>query len=470
MSTVTESTSGSDHFLNFTISWENSWRVNSNPFNWDAVWIFVKRSDCANIQWHHADLSSVSADHTIGVPLQVQAYADKKGVMVYRSAAGAGNISNVNIQLKLDAPPAGTYQYKVFGIEMVYVPQGAFYAGDGASQYSFHDGDSNLPYLINNENAITVSGTTGGFFSGAIAGPSYVLPAAYPKGYNSFYCMKYEISQGQYADFLNTIKQDASQVRFDPLLISLNRYTISGVYSAFTAAAPDRACNFIGPQDLVAYLDWAALSPMTELEFEKACRGDLVNAPLAGEFAWGGTAVTRAATITPGTDGQPNETVDDIIPPNAGLANYNNSITLNGPLRCGFAARSGTDRRSAGATYYGIMEMSGNLYEICYNIDSAAKGFGYLFTGNHGDGELSVTPFPGYSNQGWPGLSVTDNQEEQTSFAVRGGSWGNTLSSDARQLAISDRSNFGISIVTVQPPINTQGRGASTGGRGVSRR
>ena len=34
----------------------------------------------------------------------------------------------------------------------------------------------------------------------------------------------------------------------------------------------DRACNFLNWNDLAAYLQWAALRPMTELEFEKICR------------------------------------------------------------------------------------------------------------------------------------------------------------------------------------------------------
>ena len=44
-------------------------------------------------------------------------------------------------------------------------------------------------------------------------------------------------------------------------------------------------CNFLSWMDLAAYLDWAALRPMTELEFEKICRGP--NPPIAGEYVWG---------------------------------------------------------------------------------------------------------------------------------------------------------------------------------------
>ena len=34
--------------------------------------------------------------------------------------------------------PAGTYNFKVFGIEMVNIPQGAFQLGDGVSSYTYN--------------------------------------------------------------------------------------------------------------------------------------------------------------------------------------------------------------------------------------------------------------------------------------------------------------------------------------------
>ena len=33
------------------------------------------------------------------------------------------------------------------------------------------------------------------------------------------------------------------------------------------------AAYYLSWTDLAAYLDWACLSPMTEIQFEKACRG-----------------------------------------------------------------------------------------------------------------------------------------------------------------------------------------------------
>lgn len=466
---VTESIVSGIHYLNFTISWDNSWRVTNNPNNWDAVWIFVKRRDCAAIQWHHADLSDLDADHTAGTPLLADAYIDKKGVMLYRTAAGAGNISNVSIQLKLDAPPAGNYEYKIFGIEMVYVPQGAFYLGDGSPSlaYIFKTGNTLNPFLLIGEAALLVSPAGSNLWTTSNTVGAFTLPAAFPKGYNAFYCMKYEISQGQYADFLNTITQDAFFNHYDANKNNVARYTISGAWPAMAAGVPDRACNWISIDDLMAYLDWSALSPLTELEYEKACRGNDINFPVMGEFAWGGNQVTDANTITPGTDGLPSENVNDPIATGTGLANYNANGVL-GPLRCGFAAKSTTNRFEAGASYYGIMEMSGNVFELCYNVDTSLYGRSAFFTGNHGDGELSIPPASGYANQNWPGESPLDFNTQYFSYAARGGSW-NCLFSGV-QLKVSDRNAYIInsSIPDPQPDIN--GRSRALGGRGVSRR
>jgi formylglycine-generating enzyme required for sulfatase activity len=465
---VTESIISGTHYLNFTISWDNSWRVTNNPNNWDAVWIFVKRRDCAAIQWHHADLSDLDADHTAGSPLLVDAYIDKKGVMIYRSLAGAGNITNVSIQIKLDAPPAGTYEYKVFGIEMVYIPQGAFYLGDGSSSttYTFKVGNTFDPFLLTSEAALLLSPSNSNLWSTSnILGP-FTLPASFPKGYNPFYCMKYEISQSQYADFLNTINQDAFLNHYDASKANVARYTITGAWPAMTATATDRACNWISIDDLLAYLDWSALSPLTELEFEKASRGNSINYPVANEFAWGGNQVTDANTITPGTDGLPTENVNDPIGIGTGLANYNNNGVL-GPLRCGFAAKSNTSRFEAGATYYGLMEMSGNVFELCYNVDTSMYGRSVFFTGNHGDGELAITPNAGYANQNWPGESPLDFNTQYFSFAARGGSWNCVFG--GIQLKVSDRNAYIINGSIPAPP-DANGRSSAFGGRGVSRR
>lgn len=46
--------------LQFTIQWDNSWKVTGGPANWDAVWVFIKYQDCATnyLPWQHVGLSN----------------------------------------------------------------------------------------------------------------------------------------------------------------------------------------------------------------------------------------------------------------------------------------------------------------------------------------------------------------------------------------------------------------------------
>lgn len=458
---VTHTESGSNHYLNFTISWNNSWRTSSAPFNWDAVWVFVKRRDCAGLQWHHANLSSLDSAHSGGDTLLVDAYADKKGVMIYREADGAGTSSG-SIQLKLDSVPAGNYDYQVFGIEMVYVPEGAFYVGDGIPN-GFFTASNNAPYLITSESPLNFASSGNNLWGNV--GNGGTLAITYPKGYNSFFCMKYEISQGQYADFLNNITQDAAANRVDLTRFGLSRYTMSGAWPSLFAASPNRACNWFCFKDLADYLDWSALSPMTEFEFEKACRGSSDNSAVAGEFAWGGNQVTDADSITAGTDGTPNESFDGTIDIGTGVANFGNDFIL-GPIRCGFAAKNNTNRFQSGASYYGIMELSGNVYELCYNIYFNTNAQGIFFAGTHGDGVLSTTPAPGFALQGWPVESGPPQDAiDFSSVIAKGGAW---VNQDSAKLRVSDRTYF--FYYSGASTIDANTRASSFGGRGVSRR
>ena len=71
----------------------------------------------------------------------------------------------------------------------------------------------------------------------------------------------------------------------------------------YTARLPFRTCNFLSWQDGYAYAGWAGLRPMTELEFEKACRGPLN--PVPHEHAWGSTEMVIASDLQ--DEGLPTE-------------------------------------------------------------------------------------------------------------------------------------------------------------------
>jgi formylglycine-generating enzyme required for sulfatase activity len=441
--------------VTFNISWENSWRTNTAPNNWDAAWIFIKRKNCNLNYWQHQDVSSTGANHTAAAPLEVQTTPDGKGVFIRRSGNGSGNIASTTITLKLGAVPSpiSDWDMQVFGVEMVYIPQSSFQLGDGSSANSFRQGGGSAPtaaFTVASEAAIVYTNTNGNLWSDAYTPTGGSVLAAFPKGFNAMYCMKYEISQGQYADFLNTLAPDQSAARFANANGSI-RNTVAGVWPLFSSSAPNRACNYLSFADVCAYNDWSGLAPMSEFEFEKICRGP--NAAVANEKAWGTALVTDGNTVV--NDALGNEGVSEPVTAGSGLVNCAvTSAAPSGPLRCGFAAKSATTRLEAGATFYGVMEMSGNLYEYVMGV----SGAGTNFVGTaHGDGNLQFTPNEGLSDvTGWINQTVTVNQAPGVGATFRGGSYENA----ALQLNTSDRTYCNNSY---------GGRTGATGGRGVRR-
>jgi formylglycine-generating enzyme required for sulfatase activity len=423
-----------DSTITFNISWENSWRVSVAPNNHDAVWIFIKRKDCASGQWSHVELSSTSTDHTTAAPLEV--YLDGKdagsktlGLFLRRSSDGTGNITNTAISIRMTSLPIGQYDFRVFGIEMVQVPEGSFQIGDGnVSTGSYKDGPTNNPFNVTSEGAISVGSVAGSLFASTSSFRPIALPAAFPKGFAEIYSMKHEISQGQYVDFVNILTSDQALNR--QINGNTFRLNITGVWPVLVANTPHRPINFLGWADLLAYLDWAALRPMTELEFEKICRGPA--APVAAEFAWGSGIITDANTLS--NDGSATEASTNAITAGGGIASFNNNL-ITGPIRCGFAAKAATSRFEAAAGYYGVMELSGNLWE---STVSTLNSTGVSYTGKPGDGILSVSPSPGFANEtNWPNQQASlTSSTSAAGKAQRGGSWNET----SGFLRVSDRS------------------------------
>lgn len=236
-------------------------------------------------------------------------------------------------------------------------------------------------------------------------------------------------------DFLSLLTDDQDDNRY-PNQNGSYRHTISGTYGSYSASVPDRACNYLQWADGLAYADWAGLRPMTELEFEKICRGP----ETAGiEYAWGNTSIANYA-YTLSNDGQPNATVSNAASDPTGNASYSTTDgSIDGPLRCGIFATSTSTRAEAGASYYGVMEMSGNLWErpvtvakYAYNGSTwDATGAGD-FDGQHGDGSLTGTGFADVTN--WPSLTATSGYTA-LGAGFRGDSW----YSDATYLHVSYR-------------------------------
>jgi hypothetical protein len=369
----------------------------------------VKHAPLGGPSWFHTDIISGTA----GGLLQVITTADQKGVFINRSASGVGNISTTSITLELSGIQGQFPDFKVFGTEMVFVPQGPFYVGDGSEEpFKFRNGaNPSLPFQVLNSGNINAG-------NGADEiNPWYAvdnIPAAFPNGFDAFYCMKYKISQSQYAEFLNTLNFTQKQQRtratlpFSGFVFHGLAYR-NGIWNngdnTFGCNLNNNATmnqssdglglsmNYLTPFDLLAFLDWAALRPMTEMEYEKACRGPIY--PVSEEMASGVPvgAAKEVDVLNIVNSGLVTETVNVV-----GSEGVVNTDTL--PFRVGFAASSTTNRAQSVASYYGIQDLSNNPYDMVIFISGNLIVNSYL--GSHGDGILENS---GDHNQAdWPNV------------------------------------------------------------------
>jgi len=422
--------------IRFDISQDNSWFIAGAPSstaNWDAVWVFAKYSTWEGSawgDWKHCKLLNTGYSAPEGSQLDFgQTEGVYLGAFLRRNSTGSGTVSWTNVSIRWDYGADGVddttiVKVKVFGIEMVYIPQGAFYLGSGGTESgSFTNGSwvsgATIPFQVTSEAVLTIASSEGNLWGTSTSGnntigPAGTLPAGYPKGFQAFYLMKYEITQGQYADFLNMLTSTQAASRYYSSLA--NRYTISGSHPNHSASRPDRVCNWLSWPDVAAYAAWSALRPFTELEFEKACRGP--NSPVASEYAWGSTGITAAAAISGAEDG-----TETITTANANCCYGNKTFSGGdggrGPLRAGIFAKSATTRAQAGAGYYGNMELSGNVWERPVTVGNSQ---GRLFTGSHGSGALSADGFA--TNADWPGIAAGE-VSGATGVGFRGGFWHN---------------------------------------------
>jgi hypothetical protein len=95
------------------------------------------------------------------------------------------------------------------------------------------------------------------------------------------------------------------------------------------------------------------------------------------------------------------------------------AASVQGPLRVGWT--SGGSREAAGDSYYGISNMSDNVWEI---VVSVGHPEGRLFDGVHGNGSLSSNGNADIST--WPGY-VTSENSGGNGCGARGGSWADGL-------------------------------------------
>ena len=403
------------------------------------------------------------------------------GAFIYRSANGSGTNTFNNTQLRWNYGANGIndnmeVSVGVIAIEMVNVPGGVdFNVGGGGGGFT--------STTINTANATSTpsgTGSLGGQAGGFPTDQTAPANASWPNGYNAFYCMKYEISQGQYRDFLNALTYQQQATRTNNVapnsaagtgaLSNANRNGLDiqipgnattllpAVYgcnlnanTTYNEAADGEwiACNYLNWMDGCAYAQWSGLRPMTELEYEKACRGNQ-NA-VSGEYAWGNTSYTAPTGIN-------NSGANNEIASNPGANAVCNLAATAGPYRVGVFATASSTRAQAGATYYGIMEMSGNLWERAVTIGNAA---GRSYTGLHGNGTLlsdgtaSVDFWPGINGNGTEASANTafggTTGVTNSAGSIRRG--GDYFSGNILAIRVSDRSG-----TELPPTVRSTGR------------
>jgi len=455
----------------FDLRWDNAWKT---KINHDAVWLTV-RLHTPSVNPTHKKLCQITDsglnpnDSSTGTAQNLEIYVpvDRHGAMIrLNDYMVAPSVISEKVQVEIDYESCGfTENDSVFlsvsALEMVYIPQGAFHAGDYLTSFaSLHEGSSDTdPWFINSESSISVSNpnTDGHRYNSAgladedASGESFNVPAEFPKGFKGFYIMKYEITEGQWVDFINSLPSAYARASHDltdnvhkntDAVVARNTISCSGTPLICSTQRPHRAVGYLTWMDLAAFLDWFALRPMTELEFEKSARGPVL--PEEGEFAWGTTTINAAQDLSAGDEIGTEQSLS------AGAnANLNNTILTGGdtpngpefsygPLRSGIFATAVSSREKAGASYYGVMDLSGNLRERVVTLGNEA---GRLYSGSHGDGVLTtINGYEGFADQiDWPGI---DSQTDRGVTGARGSGFkGGSFTDQPSALRVSDRSD-----------------------------
>jgi formylglycine-generating enzyme required for sulfatase activity len=428
--------------------------------------------------------------------------------MIGRSQPGSGTVVSNGLELLWNYRLQGLSDSEVVevalhGIEMVYVPGGPFWLGSGGNEPGrfYHIGDSlerRMPFAVGSDSLLVrplsysgSSGTSGS--SGASFGSMGLsrgllrsaesahytggvrLPADFPVGYKAFYMMKYELSQSQYRDFLNDLPYSEQHARTNGspdravgtlALGSGHRQTIrirqsgrpglsaavfgcdanqNGVFDE-AGDGQGTACNYLNWADLSAYLDWAGLRPITEGEFEKACRGSQFPGP--NEFPWGSAAAVPVDTLRSAFSESEHAAV-------AANCVAGNQLLVQGPARVGAAEDSLAPRLATGRSWYGIADLGGNVREWVVEMGHLGS---LMMLSVHGDGYIGTRAV--HDVPGWPDPYIGEG------MLLRGGSWADPILS-ARVSAV-DTSFISTTFSFTPPPLLRLPQLGGRGGRSVS--
>jgi len=422
--------------LKFNVSQENSFSTTTvttptENVN-DAIWIFVKYSTSGvSGPWDHCTISGISAgdDGAAGITTP----SDNKGVFLTPNANKSSFVSNgVTVRWALTSDGLSStpeaVRFKVFALEMVKVPTGSFYFCNLPAEGE----RTAAPDLT----AIGYPATGDIYVNSATAYLPTGASEGWPNGYSSFYVGKYEVSQQQYADFLNTIDPEGTSAdgtyyaaaNYNVWEHYIKRDTGAAIGSRYyvTDDRENAACNYPHWDDTRTYLSWSALRPMSEMEFEKAARGGVARAVDVSDYPWGTTA--------PGGTTETKSLLSyDIYQYYANwYDNAANTQDYDGPYNVGHFL-SGLDvngnalsrtNAQTGASPYGIADLAGSVWEHLINCAFTA-------TPAHGDGDTD------FSDENWPTAASGYK-------GIRGASWGD----GAVFLRVSDRLHAGWALAT----------------------
>jgi hypothetical protein len=258
---------------------------------------------------------------------------------------------------------------RVFAVEMVYVPEGDFNCTKSFAHSNLHPNDNQhaergegqfyapgynypvintklSPSLFYSElNPWAFAGYQGFSTSIRIKGDigidtdnnGTIDNTSYPTGYRAFFCYKYEMTEQQYADFLNTL----TSTQITTLGVAGSGITLSS--GQYFSSTPNKACNNATATRLFAYADWSGVRPMTFTEFNKASYGP----QQAGQgYAWGNSELPSG---------------------------YYTTIATNvGYLATSTSTRTGPYGNGSGSSYYGVMELTGSATEPIVRLNFTA--------------------------------------------------------------------------------------------------